>query len=59
MILVTNAFLPSEGDFADLEHIKNLWPVVIAFVSASDRAKFISLSNLASGNLKIETAHRR
>lgn len=59
MILGINAFLPSKGHFADLEHIKNLCPVAIVFVSASDRGEFTSLSNLAPGNLKIETSHRR
>lgn len=59
MILVTTAFLPPEGHFADLEYIKNLCPVATAFVSASDRAEFTLLSNLAPGTLKIKTAHRR
>lgn len=45
MILVTTAFLPPEGHFADLEYIKNLCPVATAFVSASDRAEFTLLSN--------------
>lgn len=59
MIPVSNAFLSFDGHFGDLEYIKNLCPVAIAFVSASDRAELTTLSNFVLGNLKPETAHRR